>query len=170
MKKIADLEGKDFFVLLRRIFPIVPEIKEMETIKLKLGTSKNAEIDEIREDYRKEAAKLARANEMKDGDGTTAIKENTIDMCNQKIDVLAKKLSKINAGIAFNDAVQIMPTLLSESFETSFYEIIAMLDEEPLDAVKSYKAAKLISKIVTIVKETDFTDFLSSAEESDETD
>ena len=170
MKKIADLTGKDFFLLLRRIFPIVPEIKAMKTIQFQLGVIEIEEIEQLREEYRKEAVKLAKANAMKDGDGTSAIKANTIKACNEKIAALAEKLGKIKTSIAFDDAIQIMPTLLSEDFENSFYEIIAMLDEKPLETVKGYKAAKLMSKFVSIVKETDFKDFLSSAEELDETE
>lgn len=170
MKKISDLTGDEFFDVIYSLSPILPMITNMEIIQMQLFGKFNKNILDARETVAIEEAKRIEAMGMQDGDGTTAIKNKTIESCAKKINEANAVIESEISGIFGKDISNIVPFLTSKDNRNCIFETLAILENLTVEEIKKYPAPKLWSKIWKVIKDADFKSFLSYAEELGQTE
>ena len=162
MRKIADLQADDFFDVIYALSPVLPMIAEMEIIKNQMFPDAN--ILALRHEMAKEQLKIAKANTEQDSNPDTPVKTKAVESATKRIAEINVELQAEIVGVFGRDISKVVPALASRQNRGAIIEVLAMLEEQPVAEILKYPAPKLLSKITSVVKDTDFTSFLSYVE------
>lgn len=162
MRKIADLQADDFFDVIYALSPVLPMIADMEIIKNQMFPDAN--ILALRVEMAKERLKVEKANEKQDDNPDTPVKTKTIEAAEKRITEINAELQAEIVGVFGRDISKIVPALASRQNRGAIIEVLSILEEQPISEILKYPAPKLLSKITAVVKDTDFTSFLSYVE------
>lgn len=158
MRKIAELSGDEFFDVIYALSPVLPMIADMEVVQAQLFGNYSAEVKSAR------ASIALNTTLLKNGGNPDKEEEYK-----QKIKAANLAIESEISGIFARDITKIVPQLVSKENRSCIFETLSIIDGLPIDEIKKYIPPKLISKIKSVISDTDFKSFLSYAEESEPT-
>jgi len=142
MRKLHELTGDEFFDVIGILSPILPVLSELEIIKAQIGGVNQT---------------IADAQE------TIAIEQRKKAPDRKVIRKMRSIIEGETATVFARDVSKIVPLIATQHRDIA-YSLLSIVDEVPTSEVKKYVGPKIMSKLFSVFKETDFRSFLSYAE------
>ena len=155
MRKIADLNGDEFFDFMYALSPILPVISQLEVVKSGFAVITNyaptaEDIAKIKSDVEKSKSK----KKLTDEELAAQLKDN-VKLRAEVFTLIAKELPIL------------IPHITSKENRVAVYDALSILEEMPVDEIKAWPAPKLMKRVAALIKDPGIKDFLAYAEPVD---
>jgi hypothetical protein len=149
VRKLNELNGDEFFDVIYALSPVLPMIGDMEIVKAYFHKSFSERLDG--------ALTRKRAEESKPKPNKDVISQ------------LNKEIADENLNIMVHDISAVVPLLSSKENRGIIFTVLSILEQKPVEEIKKYPGPKIVDMLKRVISDTNFKDFLSYAEPTEET-
>ena len=167
MRKIAELNGDEFFDVVYILSPILSVIANMDILQIRLVEASVAhglqtEMKSLKEQLEQAEDEQEKQRIMK---RLGALSVKVVEMEKELND------SRGETTKTFIDGMSNLVSLLSSKENRNvIFGILSILEKKQIEEIKQYPPPKLISRIKQVIADTDFKSFLTYAEPSEQTE
>lgn len=159
MKKLKELDADAFLDFVVAVTPILPLVLKSESLRASILGTFNDSVAEARQ-------RIVKNSDGVDDDGLAVAKKGK----EKEVERAYSDIAKESAEMFGRDLFMLVPQLASREYRSAVYEALSILEEKPIEELKSRGGTYLISSVREVIEDIDFKDFLGSVEQQEATE